>query len=153
MPGAALVKPSRGPTSPPIRGPTYKGPTFPVAAPTPEEVLAHTKESPRSNLRRPCFAGLAIGALRGRNRYFHESAPATSNWCCTRQRRAGARWRAEFSDFSPVCRENLIRVDDVMESPKLAEWLGCSVSFWSSWPRHSSRSCGLKLRTRCFDIS
>src|SRR5258708_38548544 len=26
---------------------------------------------------------------------------------------------------------------------------GSTVSFWPSWPRHSSRSCGLKLRTRC----
>jgi len=48
----------------------------------------------------------------------------------------------------PVCTENLIRVDDVLESPKLAEWSGCSVSLWPSWPRHSSRSCGLKLRIR-----
>jgi hypothetical protein len=54
---------------------------------------------------------------------------------------------------APVCTENLIRVDAVTESPKLAEWSGCSVSFWPSWPRHSSRSCGLKLRMRCFDIS
>jgi hypothetical protein len=27
-----------------------------------------------------------------------------------------------------VCTENLIRVDEVMESSKLAEWLGCSIS-------------------------
>jgi hypothetical protein len=27
-----------------------------------------------------------------------------------------------------VCTENLIRVDDGMESPKLTEWSGCSVS-------------------------
>src|SRR5260221_2807039 len=47
-----------------------------------------------------------------------------------------------------VCTENLIGVDGAMESPKLAEWPGCSVSFWPSWPRHSSRSCGLYLRTR-----
>src|SRR5882724_8750731 len=53
----------------------------------------------------------------------------------------------------PVCTENLIRVDDVMESLKLAECLGCSVSLWPSWPRPSNRSCGLTLRTRCFDIS
>jgi len=53
----------------------------------------------------------------------------------------------------PLCTENLIRVDEVMESPKLAEWSGCSVSFLPSRPRHSSRSCGLKPRTRCFDIS
>ncbi len=24
----------------------------------------------------------------------------------------------------------------MVESPKLAEWSGCSVSFWPSWPRH-----------------
>jgi hypothetical protein len=30
-----------------------------------------------------------------------------------------------------------------MESPKLAELSGCSVSFWPSSPRHSSRSCGI----------
>ncbi len=30
---------------------------------------------------------------------------------------------------------------------------GCSVSFLPSWPHHLSRSCGLKLRTRCFDTS
>jgi hypothetical protein len=52
-----------------------------------------------------------------------------------------------------VCTENLIRVDAVAESPKLAECSGCCVSFWPSLPRHSSRSYGLKLRTRCFDIS
>ena len=52
-----------------------------------------------------------------------------------------------------IITENLIRVDDVMESPKPAECSGCSVSCWPSWPRHSSRNCGLKLRTRCFDIS
>jgi hypothetical protein len=31
----------------------------------------------------------------------------------------------------PGCTENLIRVDEVMESPKLA--IRCSVSFWPSW--------------------
>jgi hypothetical protein len=35
-----------------------------------------------------------------------------------------------------LCVPNLIRVDDVMESPKLAECSGCSASFWPSWPRH-----------------
>ena len=39
---------------------------------------------------------------------------------------AGHRWRKsiyrlDLSDFLPVCTENLIRVDDVMESPKLVE--------------------------------
>jgi hypothetical protein len=29
-----------------------------------------------------------------------------------------------------VCTENLIRVDGVAESPKLAECSGCCVSFW-----------------------
>jgi hypothetical protein len=52
-----------------------------------------------------------------------------------------------------VCTENLIRVDEVMESPKLAESSDCSVPFWPSWPRHSSRSCGLKRRMRYTDIS
>src|ERR1700716_2295153 len=47
-----------------------------------------------------------------------------------------------ISKGAGVCTENLIRVDDVMESPKLAERSGCSVSLWPSWPRHSSRSCG-----------
>jgi hypothetical protein len=64
----------------------------------------------------------------------------------------GAAW-AETRGGTGVCTGNLIRVDDVMESPKLAEWSGCSVSFWPSWACHSSRSYGLKLRTRCFDIS
>src|ERR1700736_5497151 len=45
-----------------------------------------------------------------------------------------------------VCTENLIRVDEAMESPKLAEGSGCSVSFWPSWPRRSSRRYDLKLR-------
>jgi hypothetical protein len=42
-----------------------------------------------------------------------------------------------------VCPENLIPVDDVMESPKLAEWSGCFVSFWPSCPRSPFKS---KLR-------
>jgi hypothetical protein len=64
--------------------------------------------------------------------------------------------RTQKSHFSktkdPVCTENLIRVDALME----LSWPNdqfCSVSFWPSWPRHSSRSCGFRLRTRCFDIS
>jgi len=39
-----------------------------------------------------------------------------------------------------VCTENLIRIDEAMESAKLAERLGCSVSFWPSWSRLSGRS-------------
>jgi hypothetical protein len=39
-----------------------------------------------------------------------------------------------------VCTENLIRIDKAVESAKLAERLGCSVSFWPSWPRLSGRS-------------
>ena len=38
-----------------------------------------------------------------------------------------------------VCTENLIRVDDVTESPKLVEGSGFCVSSSASWPRHSSR--------------
>jgi hypothetical protein len=38
-----------------------------------------------------------------------------------------------------VCTENLIRVDDVTESLKLAERSGFCVSSWLSWPRQSSR--------------
>jgi hypothetical protein len=38
----------------------------------------------------------------------------------------------EHQLVAPVCTENLIRVDDVMESPKLAECSGCSVSLWPS---------------------
>lgn len=30
----------------------------------------------------------------------------------------------------PVCTENLICVDEVRVSPKLAEWSGCCASFW-----------------------
>jgi hypothetical protein len=52
-----------------------------------------------------------------------------------------------------VCTENLIHVDDAMESPKLAERSGSYVSSRPCWPRHPSRRCGLRLRTRCFDIS
>jgi len=37
-----------------------------------------------------------------------------------------------------VCTENLIRVDEVPESPKLAQWLGCSVYSLLSWPPASS---------------
>jgi hypothetical protein len=41
-----------------------------------------------------------------------------------------------------VCTENLVRVDDVMESPKLADDRAVPISLWPSWPRHSSRSYG-----------
>jgi hypothetical protein len=52
-----------------------------------------------------------------------------------------------------VCTENLIRVEDVPESPILAERSGYSVSFWPSWFRRSSRRADLRQRMRRSDIN
>jgi len=54
---------------------------------------------------------------------------------------------------TPVCTENLIRVDEVRESHKLAGCLRLYASCSRSWSRHSGRRSALKQRTWRFGIS
>ena len=52
-----------------------------------------------------------------------------------------------------VCAENLIRVDDVTETRRLAGCPGFYISYWPFWRCRSSRRCDLKPRMRYFGIS
>jgi fumarate hydratase class II len=54
---------------------------------------------------------------------------------------------------TPVCTENLIRVDEVTESRRLAGCSGFYISYWPFWSCRSSRRPDLKPRMRSFDIS
>ena len=49
------------------------------------------------------------------------SAAASSQTVNTKSNFVSPALANSSHDFEPVCTENLIRVDDVMESPKLAE--------------------------------
>jgi hypothetical protein len=61
---------------------------------------------------------------------------------------------AQFvSEDRVVCTENLIQVDEMMESPKLTRWLRFYALCSRSWPRRLSRGADLKQRTRRSDIS
>jgi acetyl-CoA synthetase len=57
------------------------------------------------------------------------------------------RYPGRNSAKTPVCTENLIRVDEVRESHKLTRCLRLYASCLRSWSRHSGRRSALKQRT------